>query len=108
MRAFIDQGADLSDVDTIAIGLGAKGNTRTPGGSGKMYFDDIRLYLYRNTAEEQTPLRPEWQLGSQRGNCGKKQKIYKSRSVSGSCQANGLPARPDLDGLACPSNPRVF
>ncbi len=59
--AFIGQDVDMSYVDMIAIGLGTKGNTRTPGGSGKMYFDDISLYLYRNAAEEQTPLRPEWQ-----------------------------------------------
>ena len=33
-----------TDVDKIAIGLGAKGNITVPGGSGKMFFDDIRLY----------------------------------------------------------------
>jgi hypothetical protein len=44
LQAFADQGIDLSDVDTIAIGLGTRGNMTTPGGSGKMYFDDIRLY----------------------------------------------------------------
>jgi hypothetical protein len=44
LSAFADQGIDLSDVDTIAIGLGTRGNMTTPGGSGKMYFDDIRLY----------------------------------------------------------------
>jgi hypothetical protein len=30
-------------VDQLAIGLGTPGNMTTPGGSGKMYFDDIRL-----------------------------------------------------------------
>jgi hypothetical protein len=41
---FVDQGVDLTDVDRIAIGLGTYGNITIPGGSGKMYFDDIRLY----------------------------------------------------------------
>jgi hypothetical protein len=44
LQAFANQGIDLADVDKIAIGLGTKGNMTTPGGSGKMYFDDIRLY----------------------------------------------------------------
>ncbi|MHC4323661.1 MAG: DUF1349 domain-containing protein [Planctomycetota bacterium] len=43
MQDLADQGINLSNVDRIAIGLGTKGNTTTPGGSGKMYFDDIRL-----------------------------------------------------------------
>jgi hypothetical protein len=52
LQAFADQGIDLTDVDKIAIGLGTKGNTTVPGGSGKMYFDDIRLYLPRESAQE--------------------------------------------------------
>jgi hypothetical protein len=36
-------GINLSNVDTISIGFGTKGNT-SPGGSGLMYFDDIKLY----------------------------------------------------------------
>jgi hypothetical protein len=47
LQAFADQGINLADVDRIAIGLGTKGNTTIPGGSGKMYFDDIRLYKPR-------------------------------------------------------------
>jgi len=43
LQAFADQGINLSNVDRIAIGLGTKGNMTIPGGSGKMYFDDIRL-----------------------------------------------------------------
>jgi len=43
LQAFADQGINLSNVDKIAIGLGTKGNMTVPGGSGKMYFDDIRL-----------------------------------------------------------------
>ena len=47
-----DQGLILTDVDRIAIGIGTKGNTTVPGGSGKMYFDDIRLHQLSNTAQE--------------------------------------------------------
>jgi hypothetical protein len=43
LQAFADQGINLTNVDKIAIGLGTKGNMTAPGGSGKMYFDDIRL-----------------------------------------------------------------
>jgi hypothetical protein len=52
LQAFADQGIDLTDVDKIAIGLGTKGNVTVPGGSGKMYFDDIRLYQPREAAQE--------------------------------------------------------
>ena len=44
LQAFVDQGINLSNVDRIAIGLGTRGNLTVPGGSGKMFFDDIRLY----------------------------------------------------------------
>jgi len=50
LQDFTDQGIDLTEVDNIAIGIGTKGDTMTPGGSGKMFFDEIRLYL---------PLEPE-------------------------------------------------
>ena len=43
LQVFADQGINLTNVDRIAIGLGTKGNTTIPGGSGKMLFDDIRL-----------------------------------------------------------------
>jgi len=43
LQAFADQGVDLTNVNTIAIGLGTKGNMTTPGGAGKIYIDDIRL-----------------------------------------------------------------
>ena len=44
LQAFEDQGIVLTNVDSIAIGLGTQGNMTIPGGSGKMFFDDIRLY----------------------------------------------------------------
>ena len=43
LQEFADQGINLTNVDRIAIGLGTRGNMTVPGGSGKMYFDDIRL-----------------------------------------------------------------
>jgi len=52
LQVFADQGIDLTNVDKIGIGLGNRGNVTIPGGSGKMFFDDIRLYRSRNVAEE--------------------------------------------------------
>jgi hypothetical protein len=43
LQAFADQGVNLTNVDTIAIGLGDKNNPQA-GGSGTMYFDDIQLH----------------------------------------------------------------
>ncbi len=48
LQEFATQGVNLTNVNTIAIGFGDKNNLQ-PGGSGLVYFDDIRLY----------PLRPE-------------------------------------------------
>ncbi len=43
LQAFADQGVNLTNVNTISLGLGNKNNPQA-GGSGTMYFDDIRLY----------------------------------------------------------------
>ena len=43
LQAFADQGVNLANVDSITLGLGNKNNP-VAGGSGMMYFDDIRLY----------------------------------------------------------------
>jgi hypothetical protein len=51
LSAFADQGINLTDVDRIAIGLGTRGNATVAGGSGKMFFDDIRLYKPMETGE---------------------------------------------------------
>ncbi|MHC4120624.1 MAG: LamG-like jellyroll fold domain-containing protein [Planctomycetota bacterium] len=45
LQTFADQGINLADIDKIAIGLGTTGDATAAGGSGTMYFDDIRLYL---------------------------------------------------------------
>jgi len=51
LQAFADQGINLSNVDRIAIGIGTQGNMTIPGGSGKMYIDDVRLYQPSEVAE---------------------------------------------------------
>jgi hypothetical protein len=43
LQDIADQGINMTNVDRIAIGLGTRGNTTAPGGSGKLYIDDIRL-----------------------------------------------------------------
>jgi hypothetical protein len=48
---FGDQGVVLTDVGKLTIGFGGADNPQ-PGGSGLVFFDDIRLYLPREAAEE--------------------------------------------------------
>jgi hypothetical protein len=43
LQAFADQGVPLANVTSISIGFGTKGDTTAAGGTGKIYFDDIRL-----------------------------------------------------------------
>ncbi len=43
LQAFADKGVNLTNVNSISLGLGNKNNP-VAGGSGTMYFDDIRLY----------------------------------------------------------------
>jgi len=47
LQKFVDQGIDLADINSITLGLGDRSNP-VAGGSGKMYFDDIRLYQSRS------------------------------------------------------------
>jgi len=42
LQGFADQGIDLTNVNTITIGIGMKDNPAA-GDSGEIYFDDIRL-----------------------------------------------------------------
>jgi hypothetical protein len=44
LQDIADQGVDLTNVDKIMIGIGTRGNITTPGGAGKIFIDDIRLY----------------------------------------------------------------
>jgi len=43
LTRFADQGVNLANVNTITIGFGTKGSPAA-GGTGTMFFDDIRLY----------------------------------------------------------------
>ena len=43
LQAFADQGVNLTNVNSITLGLGNRNNP-IAGGSGMMYFDDIRLF----------------------------------------------------------------
>jgi len=43
LKAFADQGVNLSNVNSITLGIGDRSNP-VAGGTGIMYFDDIRLY----------------------------------------------------------------
>ncbi|MBL7144046.1 MAG: hypothetical protein ISS76_07420, partial [Phycisphaerae bacterium] len=43
LQAFADQGVNLANVNTISLGFGDKSNPQA-GGSGMVFFDDIRLY----------------------------------------------------------------
>jgi hypothetical protein len=43
LQLFTDQGVNLANVTSIILGLGNRNNP-VAGGSGMMYFDDIRLH----------------------------------------------------------------
>ena len=49
LQQFAAQGVNLTNVTSITIGFGTRGNTTTVGGTGQMYFDDIRLYRPKTT-----------------------------------------------------------
>jgi hypothetical protein len=44
LQTLADQGVDLTDVNTISVGLGSKGGAAAAGGTGTVFFDDIALY----------------------------------------------------------------
>ncbi|HUU18846.1 MAG TPA: LamG domain-containing protein [Sedimentisphaerales bacterium] len=53
LQEFADQGVNLANVDTLSIGLGNKADPQAGGGTGHVFFDDIRLY--RSLPEEPEP-----------------------------------------------------
>jgi hypothetical protein len=53
LKDFTNKGINLADVNSIALGLGSRNSTQA-GGSGLMYFDDIRLYRSRCVPEKLT------------------------------------------------------
>ena len=46
LQSFADKGADLTSVNSLGIGIGNRENPQ-PGGEGRVYIDDIRLYIPR-------------------------------------------------------------
>jgi hypothetical protein len=44
LQAFADQGINLANVNSIAIGIGSNSGVTSADGSGTVYVDDIRLY----------------------------------------------------------------
>ncbi len=44
LQDFADQGVDLTNVETMSIGMGDKVNPQAGGGTGHVFFDNIRLY----------------------------------------------------------------
>jgi hypothetical protein len=44
LQLFADQGVNLANVNTITLGLGNRSNP-VAGGTGMLFFDDIRLYV---------------------------------------------------------------
>ncbi|MHC4230792.1 MAG: LamG domain-containing protein, partial [Planctomycetota bacterium] len=47
LQTLADQGVNLRSITGIALGFGTKGDATTPGGSGVVFFDEIRLYRQR-------------------------------------------------------------
>jgi hypothetical protein len=43
LQEFANQGVDLANVLSITIGFGTRNAPAPTGGTGTMYFDDIRL-----------------------------------------------------------------
>jgi len=44
LQEFADKGINLTNIDKIAVGLGAQSGQAAAGGSGTVFFDDFRLY----------------------------------------------------------------
>jgi len=59
LNSFSDAGINLTDVNSISVGLGDKAGLQN-GGSGKMYFDDIRLYRPAPEPEPETIVNIQW------------------------------------------------
>ncbi len=50
LQKFADNGIDLSNVSSLGIGVGYRDN-QEPAGEGRIYIDDIRLYIPRDTVD---------------------------------------------------------
>ncbi|MHC4593962.1 MAG: hypothetical protein ACYS9C_04860, partial [Planctomycetota bacterium] len=51
LKQLSDAGVNLTNVNTISIGVGDKANPQ-PGGAGLVFVDDIRLYPHREPPDE--------------------------------------------------------
>jgi len=60
LQDFTDQGVNLTNVNTMSIGFGNKTNPQAGGGTGHVFFDDIRLYrsLPKGVEPEPEPVDP--------------------------------------------------
>jgi len=59
LKKFSDQGVNLANVDKLFIGFGNRSNPKS-GGTGTMYFDDIRLYPPRCILDKLTGLEADF------------------------------------------------
>ncbi len=48
LQSFTDNGVDITNVNSLGIGVGTIGNQQ-PDGEGRIFIDDIRLYIPRDT-----------------------------------------------------------
>jgi len=60
LQDFADMGVNLANVNTMSIGFGNKANPQPGGGTGHVFFDDIRLYrsLPKEVEPEPEPVDP--------------------------------------------------
>ncbi len=92
LQAFADQGVNLTNVNTIAFGLGDKKNPQ-PGGAGKMYFDDIAVG---------NPVKDEIEIGNKLANGGFEDGVVEPWSTYGDATMEVVQ---ELVGAAVPEAP---
>jgi hypothetical protein len=76
LQQFADQGVNLTNVDSISVGIGDKSNPQ-PGGTGIMYFDDIGL------VPPQAPLVEAWLEAEAADTIGSSWRTYDDPAASG-------------------------
>ena len=55
LQSFADKGVDLTNVNSLGIGIGERENPQADG-EGRVYIDDIRLYIPRDTSDPNNPV----------------------------------------------------
>jgi hypothetical protein len=76
LKTFADQGVNLTNVDSISLGLGNKSNPQA-GGTGIIYFDDIGLI------PEEAPLTEVWLEAEAADTIGVNWRTYDDPAASG-------------------------